>query len=88
MGQYIVFPSHVEDMNRNISDYSSFNNASVMQRLTAFGGDRKPLFYDSTLQKAHHIHIRGDGQYRVLQHHYGSHFLNNIRFINNDFLSA
>lgn len=43
----------------------------MRKRLHDFGGDRTPVFYDEGLQNAHHIHFRGDSQYRVLQHHYG-----------------
>lgn len=69
MRKYMVFPAHEGDYNltRALAD------PQVKKRMIEFGGDdgRVPIFYDEQLQQAHHIHIRGDGEFRVLQHHYG-----------------
>ena len=56
--------------------------------LQAFGGDRSPVFYDKNLQDAHHIHFRGDGMYRVLQHHYGKQIRRVIYMMYNPYLFA
>ena len=71
-GKYIAFPSTADDLNMT----RSRQNDSVMKRLELFGGDRfgnekKSLVYSRQLQDAHHIHIRGDEDNRILQHHYG-----------------
>ena len=43
-------------------------------RMAKFGGGREPVFYNENLQKAHHIHIPGGGDHRILQHHYAFAF--------------
>jgi hypothetical protein len=43
-------------------------------RLKRFVGDRGTggqEVYGAKLQAAHHIHVPGDDNYRILQHHYG-----------------
>lgn len=47
---------------------------SVQARLKRFVGDRGTggqEVYGAKLQAAHHIHVPGDDNYRILQHHYG-----------------
>lgn len=44
---------------------------SLSERMKEFGGDRTPVFYDTAMQQAHHIHFPADGQHRILQHFYG-----------------
>ena len=81
MGKYMVFPAHSSHL--SLANASTFDDPRVREflfahdpkqhkRLVKFAGQRSPIFYDETLQNAHHIHIRGDSDYRVLQHHYGA----------------
>ena len=47
---------------------------SIQARLKRFVGDRgtgAQEVYGAQLQAAHHIHVPGDDNYRILQHHYG-----------------
>jgi len=46
----------------------------MKERLAAFGGGRQAIYYDEKLQAMHHIHIPGDSNHRVLQHHYAFAF--------------
>jgi hypothetical protein len=66
MGRFLVFPAKVEAFH-NVSNLSS-------KRLKEFGGDRQAVYYDQSLQQAHHIHFPGGQEYRLLQHHYGNGF--------------
>jgi hypothetical protein len=66
-GKFIAFPANVGEFNLSNSRYPN-----VHKRFKSFANDRQAVFYDAKLQRAHHIHIRGDEHYRVLQHHYGN----------------
>jgi hypothetical protein len=68
-GKFIAFPDRPGNFNM-----SETHHPHVMKRLKAFANNRQAVYYDENLQKAHHIHIRGDAHYRVLQHHYGSSY--------------
>ena len=68
-GKFIAFPAHVNDW--NVTDIASLKDPQTIARVKEFAGERKPVFYSSDIQNAHHIHFRGDGQHRLLQHHYG-----------------
>jgi len=46
----------------------------LARRMADFGGDRGPVFYNSKLQAAHHIHFPAEPEYRILQHHYAFAF--------------
>lgn len=72
-GKYVAFPSHPGDFDMTLS----FRNTTVKERMHAFGGERHPVFYDSKLQQAHHIHFPAEPQYRLLQHHYAFAFFAN-----------
>ena len=68
----MMFPSEPGDLDM----VKSLQNERVLQRLRIFSGERfnnsaKQMTYNRRLQEAHHIHIRGDDAYRILQHHYG-----------------
>lgn len=72
-GKFMIFPSHADDLNMT----ESLRNETVLQRLRTFSGDRfnksgRQMIYDKRLQEMHHIHIRGDDDNRILQHHYGT----------------
>ena len=67
MGRFIAFPNHPGDF----SLQEITKNATISHRLKQFGGERSPVFYDDTLQRAHHIHFPAREHYRLLQHHYG-----------------
>ena len=72
-GKFMMFPSEPGDLDM----VKSTQNDKVIERLRIFGGERfnqsdKQMTYDRRLQEAHHIHIRGDDAYRILQHHYGN----------------
>jgi len=74
-GKFITFPKTSDDLNMTKTKL----NESVMKRMKIFGGDRygntkKHLIYSQELQDAHHIHIRGDEENRILQHHYAFAF--------------
>ena len=45
-----------------------------MQRYSSFAGGREAVFYTEELQNAHHIHIPGYEEHRILQHHYAFAF--------------
>lgn len=47
---------------------------AVKTRLTNFLNGRSPIYYDEKLQSAHHIHVPGDAEHRLLQHHYAFAF--------------
>ena len=54
---------------------AAMTNQSVQARLRRFLGDRSAssqALYDERLQKAHHIHVPGDDNFRILQHYYGN----------------
>jgi hypothetical protein len=53
---------------------SKMHHPKAVDRLKAFGGDRSPVYYDEMMQNMHHIHIPGDSNHRVLQHHYAFAF--------------
>jgi hypothetical protein len=67
MGRFLAFPKHSGDFNLTEAN----QNATILDRLKSFGGDRSPVFYDDKLQKAHHIHFPAREHHRILQHHYG-----------------
>ena len=71
-GKFMIFPDHPSKFNASRQTLESLSE-KTKKRLTAFGGERSHVVYDYPLQKAHHIHIRGDDHFRVLQHHYGSY---------------
>lgn len=50
----------------------------TLERLQEFGSGRHMVVYDKTLQDAHHIHIPGDDQYRLLTHHYAFLFFQDV----------
>jgi hypothetical protein len=68
-GKFIAFPDRPGDFNLTKQHHPKFQ-----QRLKAFRGqgfnDRTAVYYDETLQKAHHIHFPGDNKHRLLQHYY------------------
>jgi hypothetical protein len=71
LGKYIVFPAHPGDFDLKAASA----NSSVQERLQRFVGDRgsgSQVVYDLTLQRAHHIHVPGDDNFRILQHYYGA----------------
>lgn len=73
MGQFLALPAAPAHSGDSIPGGSfNFSTASTesLARMHAFGGDRSPVFYDDSLRTAKHVHFRGDGAYRVLQHHY------------------
>jgi hypothetical protein len=66
-GKFIAFPDRAGDFN-----LSQAHHPHVQKRFKEFANNRQAQYYDEKLQKAHHIHIRGDAEHRVLQHHYGN----------------
>eukprot|EP01036_Dinobryon_divergens_P026489 gene26490-35150_t len=73
LGKYIVFPAAPGDFNMK----AALANATVQARLKRFVGDRGTggqEVYGAKLQAAHHIHVPGDDNYRILQHHYAFAF--------------
>ena len=69
-GVFIAFPDKPGDFN-----FSGSQSPRIMERKKRFGGsDRRPVFYEEHLQKAHHLHFPGTREYRVLQHHYAFTF--------------
>jgi hypothetical protein len=68
LGSFVMFPDRPGDFDLK----ESLKNESVRKRLEIFAQQRTSKFtYDQKLVDAHHIHIRGDENYRILQHHYG-----------------
>jgi hypothetical protein len=65
----MAFPDRPGDFN-----LSRVHHPRFQDRLKAFGGERIPVYYDETMQHMHHIHIPGDSNHRVLQHHYAFAF--------------
>ena len=66
-GKFIAFPDRPGNFN-----LSEHHHPHMKERLKKFANNRPIVYYDDKLQGAHHIHIRGDAHYRVLQHHYGN----------------
>jgi hypothetical protein len=73
-GKFLAFPSHPNDFDK---DLHTILSGHTLERLKQFGGMRKPVYYDSSLQAMHHIHIPGDSEHRLLQHHYAFAFFAN-----------
>jgi len=69
-GVYVSFPSHPG----NFDFEHAKKDSKLTARMKAFGGDRGPVFYNSELQQAHHIHFPAEPSYRILQHHYAFAF--------------
>ena len=67
IGRYIAFPAHPGDFNMTIIQ----KDAHVAERMGVFANQRSAMFYDRALQEAHHIHIPGDANHRLIQHFYG-----------------
>ena len=61
----MVFPDKSEKLGKHSL------NPAAQKRLETFAFGRAAVYYDEALQKAHHIHIPGHEQYRLLMHHYG-----------------
>jgi len=75
-GRFVVFPDHPHELN-NVTHVDHLH-PTTLKRLKEFSGDRfgrDPIFYNGSMQEAHHIHIPGDSNHRVLQHHYGKEIL-------------
>ena len=71
-GAFIAFPDRPGDFNFNLS---GSQHPRLMERMRRFGGsDRRPVFYEEHLQRAHHLHFPGASEHRVLQHHYAFTF--------------
>ena len=68
-GRFMAFPDRAGDFKLTQVHHPRFK-----ERMKAFGGERNPVFYDDELQNMHHIHIPGDSNHRVLQHHYAFAF--------------
>ena len=72
-GRFIAFPDRPGDFN-----LTEQHHPRCRQRLKAFRGqgfnDRKAVYYDQTLQAAHHIHFPAGDDHRLLQHHYAFTF--------------
>ena len=68
-GRFMAFPDRPGDFK-----LSRMHHPKATDRLKAFGGDRSPVYYDKAMQQMHHIHIPGDSNHRVLQHHYAFAF--------------
>jgi hypothetical protein len=66
MGHFLAMPAHKGDWNMSAAQLDS----KVLKRLKEFENGRQPVFYDQTMQKAHHIHFPADHAHRLLQHHY------------------
>eukprot|EP00981_Chlorochromonas_danica_P014118 scaffold7410_cov169-Ochromonas_danica.AAC.3 len=70
MGKFVAFPRPGDDFNLT----KSRQDAQVVERMKTFSGDRFPVFYESNLQKAHHLHFPAHEKHRLLQHHYAFTF--------------
>lgn len=70
MGRFVAFPKHAGDFNMS----EVLKDPAVLDRFKKFGGDRSPVYYDETLQQAHHIHFPAREHSRILQHHYAFAF--------------
>jgi hypothetical protein len=66
MGHFLAMPDHPGDY-----EFKETKDARVLERMKRFGGDRSPVFYETALREAHHLHVPGRDKYRLLQHHYG-----------------
>jgi hypothetical protein len=68
--KFFALPDRPGDFNLSAQHHPKFQ-----ERIKAFRGqghnDRQPMYYDETLQKAHHVYFPGDSEHRILQHHYG-----------------
>lgn len=74
-GRFMIFPDHAGKL-RNTTAIHHLH-PEVVSRLKIFTGDRfqrQPIFYDELLQNAHHVHVPGHGEHRLLQHHYAFTF--------------
>ena len=60
----------------SLGNFTSTENfdEKTMQRFSSFAGGREAVFYTEELQNAHHIHIPGSEEHRILQHHYAFAF--------------
>jgi hypothetical protein len=70
MGKFLAMPDRPGDFSFKTIKYDD----KTIKRMKEFGGERTPVYYDETLQKAHHIHFPADGSHRLLQHHYAFTF--------------
>ena len=68
-GRFMAFPDRPGDFK-----LAKAHHPKAAERLRAFAGDRSPVYYDEAMQAMHHIHIPGDSNHRVLQHHYAFAF--------------
>lgn len=71
-GQFIALPHRPDAYDLMTDSAKLATHPHISQRLKAFGGGRKAVYYDDKLQAAHHIHYSSDRDHRVLQHHYGT----------------
>ena len=65
-GHFIAFPQTQGDFNLT----KALKNKRIQSRYKEFGAGRKPIFYSENLRNAHHIHIEGDFDHRILQNFY------------------
>jgi hypothetical protein len=70
-GKFVVMPNETIDIANFNEKHFDLLDTQTRDRLKRFGGARSPVFYDSELQEAHHIHFEAGASSRILQHHYG-----------------
>jgi len=66
-GKFLAFPAKPDDFEKDLHTITSGRNKA---RLKEFADGRQPVYYDKKLQRQHHIHVPGDSEHRILQHHY------------------
>lgn len=63
--RYIVFPDRADNFE------FKHTNASLQQRITAFGAGRKAVFYNESMQQARIMHFPGEDHFRLVEHFFG-----------------
>ena len=66
-GSILAFPEKPSDFDKDLHTVMTGPNK---ERFKTFVDGRRIVYYDSKLQKLHHIHVPGDNNHRILQHHY------------------
>lgn len=70
--KFFVFPDELGIFRSN----SKKHGKQLQRRMKEFSnnGERQSIRYNKAMQQAKHIHIRGDGDHRILQHFYAFNF--------------